>query len=371
MRRVGFFLPLYKPFGMTSNRAVQIVKRALKRRSDEFGAKLKVGHAGTLDPRATGVLTIAVGRATRFIRFLRTEKHYTATFRLGVETDSDDLEGVVLREDAAPWVTEEDVRSALRQFVGTLSQVPPIFSAIRLDGARAYTLARGKRGSDGDGQKTESGTVKTRDALLEKLGPRSINVSRIDVLAWRPGPFPEVDVAIECSRGTYIRSIARDLGRVLGRPVESGGGHVGCTMAALERTRCGAFTLLPPAEEESSSEDSHPHPPLNWPIPTVDDDEIERALDNRRAMSSIDDAMAHFDKVFLPPGVAHDLKRGDSVKWNAAWTAATKTKGADDDEEQQTTVRVVNTADGKCSAVACVRSIAGTENRRIDTLVRA
>jgi tRNA pseudouridine55 synthase len=145
MRRVGFFLPLYKPFGMTSNRAVQIVKRALKRRSDEFGAKLKVGHAGTLDPRATGVLTIAVGRATRFIRFLRTEKHYTATFRLGVETDSDDLEGVVTRECAAPWVTRSRCGDVLTGFIGEQGQVPPIFSAIRLDGARAYALARSGR----------------------------------------------------------------------------------------------------------------------------------------------------------------------------------------------------------------------------------
>ena len=139
MRR-GFFLPVIKPFGMTSSRAVQIVKREVVKHG-ELGRKVKVGHAGTLDPRATGVLTVAVGRATRFIRFLRTEKRYTATFRIGVETDSDDLEGVVTRECAAPWVTRSRCEDVLTGFIGEQGQVPPIFSAIRLDGARAYLVS--------------------------------------------------------------------------------------------------------------------------------------------------------------------------------------------------------------------------------------
>ena len=304
------------------------------------GFKVKVGHAGTLDPRATGVLTVAVGRATRFIRFLRTEKRYTATLRIGVETDSDDLEGVVTRECAASWVTRSRCEDVLTGFIGEQGQVPPIFSAIRLDGARAYALARSGRSGRSDASEAQ--------ALRERLVPRPITINSIDVLAWRGGDFPEVDVAIDCSRGTYIRSIARDFGRAL---VDGGGAPAGCTLAALERTQCGAFTM-----DETSA-----LAPID-----VARDALQSAL-AVDAVSSIDDAMSHLRSVRLAPGKARDLRRGDAVEgWagfyadlpggvSVAAAAAAAERGA---------VRVINTADERVHAVACVKEA------QIDALVK-
>jgi tRNA pseudouridine55 synthase len=347
MRR-GFFLPVIKPFGMTSSRAVQIVKREVVKHG-ELGRKVKVGHAGTLDPRATGVLTVAVGRATRFIRFLRTEKRYTATFRIGVETDSDDLEGVVTRECAAPWVTRSRCEDVLTGFIGEQGQVPPIFSAIRLDGARAYALARSGRSDASEAE-----------ALRERLAPRPITIYSIDVLDWRGGDFPEVDVAIDCSRGTYIRSIARDFGRAL---VDGGGAPAGCTLAALERTQCGAFTV----------DGASALAPID-----VERDALRGAL-AADAVASIDDAMAHLRSVRLAPGKARDLRRGDAVEWwnaldadlpsgaSSVAAAAATAAGAAGAERGggERAVRVVNTADERVHAVACVR------RARVEALVKA
>ncbi|MBW4486705.1 MAG: tRNA pseudouridine(55) synthase TruB [Trichocoleus desertorum ATA4-8-CV12] len=200
------FLNLNKPAGMTSHDCVAKLRRLLKTK--------RVGHGGTLDPAATGVLPVAIGRVTRLLQFLRSDKAYRATVRLGVRTATDDLEGETLSTQAAPDLTLEMVKAALPQFQGPLQQIPPAYSAIQVEGRRLYSLARA-------GEAIE-------------VQPRAVEVYGIEVLDWRSGDFPELDLAIACGPGTYIRAIARDLGEVLG---------VGGTLAALTRTESCGLTL--------------------------------------------------------------------------------------------------------------------------------
>jgi len=200
------FLNLNKPAGLTSHDCVARVRRLLRLK--------RVGHAGTLDPAATGVLPIALSKATRLLQFLPQDKAYHATIRLGVTTTTDDTQGEVISSQAADHVTLDTVRSALEQFQGKIQQVPPNYSAIQVQGKRLYEMAR-------SGEKIQ-------------VQARSVEVYNIDVLAWRPGDFPELDLAIACGPGTYIRAIARDLGAAL---------LVGGTLAALDRTYSSGFSL--------------------------------------------------------------------------------------------------------------------------------
>jgi tRNA pseudouridine55 synthase len=200
------FLNLNKPAGWTSHDCVARVRRLLHIR--------QVGHSGTLDPAATGVLPIAVGKVTRLLQFLPTGKTYHATIRFGVCTTTDDLEGDVIACQPAPHLTLDAVQAVLPRFLGVIQQVPPRYSALQVDGKRLYDLARA-------GQ----------DVALQ---PRSVEIYRIDVLAWRSGEFPELEVAMDCGAGTYIRSIARDLGNLL---------QTGGTLAALIRTQSNGFRL--------------------------------------------------------------------------------------------------------------------------------
>jgi len=191
---------------MTSHDCVAKVRRLLKQK--------RVGHGGTLDPAATGVLPVAIGRATRLLQFLRSDKAYRATVRLGVRTATDDLEGETLSVQATPDLTLAAVQAALPQFQGPLQQIPPAYSALQVEGRRLYSLAR-------------AGTP-------IEVKPRSIEVFEIELLDWRSGDFPELDLSIACGPGTYIRAIARDLGEVLG---------VGGTLAASTRTESCGLTL--------------------------------------------------------------------------------------------------------------------------------
>jgi tRNA pseudouridine55 synthase len=200
------FLNLNKPFGITSHDCVAKVRRLLRLK--------RVGHGGTLDPAATGVLPIAVGKATRLLQYLRTDKAYRATIRLGVTTTTDDLEGEIITSRSVTGLSLDRVKAALGQFEGIIQQVPPIYSAIQVQGKRLYDLARA-------GETVE-------------VPARTVEVYRIEVLDWRLGEFPELDVAIACGSGTYIRAIARDLGVVL---------QTGGTLAALERTLSSGFNL--------------------------------------------------------------------------------------------------------------------------------
>lgn len=200
------FLNLDKPKGWTSHDCVARVRRLLRQK--------RVGHAGTLDPAATGVLPIAIGRATRLLQYLPSDKAYRATIRFGVMTSTDDLEGEVLQSSPV-MLTLEQVQPHLPGFVGQIVQIPPRYSAIQVQGQRLYDLAR-------------------RGEAVE-VPARTVQVYRIDVVEWRSHPdYPELVVDIACGSGTYIRSIARDLGDVLG---------VGATLASLQRTMSSGFDL--------------------------------------------------------------------------------------------------------------------------------
>lgn len=200
------FLNLNKPIGFTSHDCVAKVRRLLKRK--------RVGHAGTLDPAAIGVLPIALGKATRLLQYLRSDKAYQATIRLGQTTTTDDLAGEILTSQPVPTLDFETVKAVLPQFQGALQQIPPNYSAVQVQGKRLYDLAR-------------SGAEIT-------VQPRMVEVFQIEVMAWRSGDFPELELAIACGPGTYIRAIARDLGSALG---------VGGTLASLTRIYSSGFDL--------------------------------------------------------------------------------------------------------------------------------
>jgi tRNA pseudouridine55 synthase len=197
-----------KPGGMTSHDVVARVRRLAGTR--------RVGHGGTLDPMATGVLIIGVNRATRLLTYvIGAEKRYTATIRLGETTVTDDAEGDVTARTSAAGVTDAAIRAGLAAMTGEIEQVPSAVSAIKINGERAYKRVR--EGEDVD------------------IPARRITVYRLDVLAIRrSGDLVDVDMDVTCSSGTYIRAIARDLGRTLGV-----GGH----LTALRRTAVGGFTL--------------------------------------------------------------------------------------------------------------------------------
>jgi tRNA pseudouridine55 synthase len=200
------FLNLNKPFGWTSHDCVARVRKLLRLK--------RVGHAGTLDPAATGVLPIAFGKATRLLQYLPGNKAYKATIRLGVRTTTDDLQGEIITSEPCAALNFADVKAALPQFEGKIEQIPPSYSAIQVDGKRLYDLAR-------RGEQVE-------------VPVRTVEVFQIEILDWREGDFPELDIAIACGSGTYIRAIARDLGAAL----ETGG-----TLAALTRTESSGFHL--------------------------------------------------------------------------------------------------------------------------------
>lgn len=197
-----------KPAGMTSHDVVARCRRIFATR--------KVGHAGTLDPMATGVLVVGVGRATKILGQLTlTDKSYSATIRLGQSTTTDDAEGEPVASASAGGVTDARVAAAVAALRGEIDQVPSAVSAVKIGGKRAYRLAR-------EGQAVE-------------LAARRVRVGRFDVLATRRlGDLLDVDVDVDCSSGTYIRALARDVGAALGV-----GGH----LTALRRTRVGRFGL--------------------------------------------------------------------------------------------------------------------------------
>lgn len=206
-RPVNGILVLDKPGGVSSNRALQQAKRLY------FAAK--AGHTGSLDPLATGVLPLCFGEATKFSQYLLdADKSYDATFVLGQATDTCDSEGEVISASDASHLTLAAVDSALEAFRGEIEQIPPMYSAIKQNGQPLYKLAR-------QGEEVE------RKA-------RHVTISRLEVTSFREGELAQVDVSMDCTKGTYVRSVASDLGAALGV-----GGHV----VKLRRTRAGQFTL--------------------------------------------------------------------------------------------------------------------------------
>ncbi|MEO3780772.1 tRNA pseudouridine(55) synthase TruB [Micromonospora sp. B11E3] len=242
-----------KPGGMTSHDVVARVRRLARTR--------RVGHGGTLDPMATGVLVIGVGRATRLLTYvIGAGKSYTATVRLGQATVTDDAEGDVISTTPAGTVTDEAVRSAFAALTGEIDQVPSAVSAIKIDGQRAYKRVR-------EGESVE-------------LPARRVTVSRLDVLAIRRDTpdVVDVDVDVTCSSGTYIRALARDAGLALGV-----GGH----LTALRRTAVGGFTLT----EAATLDELEPRAPevVNLPL----DAAAERFFPRRDASADEARVLAH------------------------------------------------------------------------------
>ncbi|HEY9679637.1 MAG TPA: tRNA pseudouridine(55) synthase TruB [Drouetiella sp.] len=198
------FINVHKPKGVTSHDVVNKVRRLV-------GVK-QVGHGGTLDPLAEGVLPIAVGAATRFLRFLPQDKTYVAEILLGQQTTTDDIEGDIIHSSELGAVSGEQIRAVLAKFQGEIDQIPPLYSAIHVDGKRMYELAR-------EG-KTDF-----------EVKPRRVTIYSLEVLSVE---LPIVKARISCSSGTYIRSIARDLGEQLG--------CYGC-LHSLVREQAGLFWL--------------------------------------------------------------------------------------------------------------------------------
>ncbi len=206
----GEIIGINKPLGWTSFDAVKRIRGAIQRRLNV--KKFKVGHAGTLDPLATGVLIVCTGRATRNIERLQNgTKEYIATLRLGATTPSFDLETEIDEEFPFDHVTEEVVREVLPHFTGHIMQVPPVYSAVKVEGKRAYKYAR-------KGKEVE---LKAKPLVIEEL----------DML---PSELPELKLRIVCSKGTYIRALTRDIGQALGS---------GAHLTALCRTRVGDMRL--------------------------------------------------------------------------------------------------------------------------------
>ena len=206
----GAILLVDKPLRWTSFDVVNKIKYEIKNKTG--CKKFKIGHAGTLDPLATGLLIVCIGKYTKQIpEFQQQKKQYEGTFTIGATTTSHDLEKIPENFMHYNHLSEEDILSAVNQFIGTIQQLPPLFSAVRIDGKRAFEYAR---------QEKEI-TIQPKEITIY-----SFDIKRI--------ALPEIDFEITCSKGTYIRSIARDLGEILG---------CGAYLSRLRRTKTGDFSV--------------------------------------------------------------------------------------------------------------------------------
>jgi tRNA pseudouridine55 synthase len=260
-RAVSGILLLDKPLGLSSNQALQRAKRL-------FDAA-KAGHTGSLDPLATGVLPLCFGEATKFSQYLLdADKGYDSTFVLGAATTTGDSEGECVHEGDASAIDRDSLEQALDEFRGEIQQLPPMFSAIKLGGQPLYKLARA--------------------GVEVERSPRTVNIFRLELLDFRPGPRAEADIRVSCSKGTYIRSIAMDLGERLGT-----GGHV----SALRRTQAGPFELSR--------------------CVTLDTLEALRERDDLAAMDALlkpmDEALTHIPLLKLPESSGFYLRQGQPV----------------------------------------------------------
>lgn len=201
---INGILVINKPSGMTSHDVVDVARKRLKMK--------RVGHAGTLDPLATGVLVMLIGKATkRFIEFSSCDKEYLATITLGKTTDTADIEGKILEQKPFEHISESMVKDALKNFSGEIQQIPPMVSALKYKGKRLYELAR-------EGVKVE-------------LKPRTVHIFSIELVRFS---LPHVQILINCSKGTYVRKIAEDVGSLLG---------CGGCISQIYRTKSGPFDI--------------------------------------------------------------------------------------------------------------------------------
>ena len=261
-------LVLYKPQNWTSSDCVAVCRRALGVK----GVK-KVGHGGTLDPMATGVLPVFVGQATRIMEYTELDsKTYVCAAKLGVTTDTLDIWGQVLEEQ--PWeqiqqekgIAKADILEAIAFFEGEIEQIPPKYSAVRVDGKRLYDYAY--KGKEIDFE------IKPRKAFVDR-----ISVIDVDM---ETGQFA---FEIECSKGTYVRTICSDIGARLG---------CGCTMTALERTAVGPIHI---EQAKVSAED----------VKTMDGAELEQML------LPVDEVLVHFGRITMPAERAEYFRKGNSI----------------------------------------------------------
>ncbi|MFN2582542.1 MAG: tRNA pseudouridine(55) synthase TruB [Candidatus Dormibacteria bacterium] len=254
-RRVAGILPLNKPAGMTSFDAVREVRRIL--------AERRVGHAGTLDPTAMGLLPICVGRATRLVDYMHAQpKTYHCVVRLGERSETHDREGTIAPGGDASALTDADVTRTLRLFKGTIMQTPPMHSAVRHEGRHLYELAR--------------------EGVHVERAPREAVIHSAELVAFRPGAVAEAEIVVVCGKGTYMRVLAADLGEELGT-----GGLLGW----LSRTAYGALRL----------EDA------------VDIDHLKGLDDPRTALLPPGVAVSHLTRIEVGPQQATLLRRGQAV----------------------------------------------------------
>lgn len=236
------FLNIYKPKGMTSHDVVAKLRRLTKVK--------QIGHTGTLDPFAEGVLPVCIGKATRLIEYLADDKEYLATVQFGANTSTYDLEGEIT-ETFEKKVTENEVRDALKHFAGEISQLPPIYSAIKVKGKKLYEYAR-------KGEEVE-------------IQPRNVTISKIELKSFDKDK-QTAEILIACSKGTYIRSIAYDLGKIL-----NCGGH----LIKLIRTQAGKFNIeksLPLEGIDAFKNIINPLEMLDLPALEVNEEEHARIL---------------------------------------------------------------------------------------------
>ncbi|WP_322922771.1 tRNA pseudouridine(55) synthase TruB [Paenibacillus campi] len=200
-------LAVHKPAGFTSHDVVAKIRRIVRMK--------RIGHTGTLDPAVTGVLPLCLGRSTRIVEYLQEmPKEYVAVLRFGIATDTEDLTGEVTEQIERADIAREQVETVLRTMTGTISQVPPMYSAVKVDGKRLYELAR------------EGKTVERK--------AREVTIHELEMSGWKPGDHPEVTFRVLCSKGTYIRTLCVDIGRALGVP---------STMVQLVRTESAGIRL--------------------------------------------------------------------------------------------------------------------------------
>lgn len=268
-RAVDGVLLLNKPAGMTSNHALQRAKRL-------FFVE-KAGHTGALDPLATGVLPLCFGEATKFSQFLLdADKGYRVCIQLGVATDTCDADGAVIAEASAASVSRADIEKALKPLMGDILQVPPMYSALKLNGQPLYKMAR--------------------QGVEVERAPRAVTIYKMDILDFRPGERAEVDLDILCSKGTYIRSIAVDLGNALGC-----GGHV----KVLHRSQAGLFTEDECVTLEELEDEFHA-------VRDEDgDDAAFAALDD--FLLGADAPVASLPEVVLPEHTGYYFRQGNPV----------------------------------------------------------
>ena len=200
-------LAVWKPAGWTSHDVVAKVRRLLRTK--------RIGHAGTLDPQVTGVLPLCIGRATRVVEYVQERpKAYEAVLKFGIATDTEDLTGTVISEVSSVQINESDIRRVLESFIGEIDQIPPMYSAVQVGGKRLYELAR-------EGQVIER---QSRRVTIYELELLELNLDQ---------PHPTIRFTVQCSKGTYIRTLCVDIGKALGVPA---------VMAELKRTMSGGFT---------------------------------------------------------------------------------------------------------------------------------